>query len=198
VPSYTASRSDDHHGGLDVVGVEWRRRQRPQEERIGVEFTEATHEDYVATMMLPEARQEGSVVDRSLFEVGVRRRGLAWRRKVASQKQLTGPGWEGDAPEREWAEGVIAAVEAKTDKLLRHYERYDEDWLLVYDNLHLPGVKLGRAGDLLRARLEPFWKKAAFGVVAIDSGEEISLVDSTSARRLPVRDLWRDAGAAGE
>src|SRR5437773_1241784 len=32
--------------------------------RVGIEFTEATHEGFVGTLVLPEAQVDGSVVDR--------------------------------------------------------------------------------------------------------------------------------------
>ena len=117
---------------------------------------------------------------------------------MASQRHLTGPGWEGDAPEYEWANGIFEAVGTKTKKLLDHYERYGEDWLLVYDNLHLPGVDLDQAGGLLRSYLARCWDGGAFNVVAIESQGEIVLVDGESIRRFPVRDFWRGTAASGQ
>ena len=62
------------------------------------------------------------------------------------EANIPGNGWVGDAMEQEWAKGVLYFARSKLKKLPNiGFDRFDEDWLLIEDNLGLPGYNRARA-----------------------------------------------------
>ena len=122
---------------------------------LGIEATEAINGDYVAALMHPNARNPNSVVDPSRFKWGTERRTRKQIRDEAAQTQLTGPGWGGDSPEREFAAIVADTVSAKRAKLINGYERFARDSLLIYHNQPLPGLDVERARRHAEIKVAP-------------------------------------------
>jgi len=111
--------------------------------------------------------------------------------KLLSQNQLTSDGWAGDAAEQEWAEHIRKIVDNKLAKLLRDdFQKYDENWLYVYDNLPLPRVDLDEAIEFLRPSLEPQWsRRPNFDSLFVECGSEIVHITKNHSERLQLHDL---------
>lgn len=100
-----------------------------------------------------------------------------WGEKSTHKKLISeihaddmGDGWEGDSAEREWSYALCATVEnkiqiAKSDG----YCRFEENWLLIYDNLELPPIKFEVAAPFLTGEID---KKDAHAIF-----ESIFIVD---------------------
>ena len=57
-----------------------------------------------------------------------------------------GEGWNGDSVEREWATAMFYSVTQKESAIRKEgFDRFDEDWLLMYDNWWLPGLEIEEA-----------------------------------------------------
>ena len=97
--------------------------------RIGIEATEAINPDYVRAQMDDAAKEDGTVIDPSLYKWGTPRRPAQQIHEEAGQRRLSGDGWAGDSVEHEFARSVIDVVWRKHDKLHSHYRRFDRDEL---------------------------------------------------------------------
>jgi hypothetical protein len=115
---------------------------------IGIEVTEAINEDYAKATTLPEADERGAVIDPSLFKWGSSRKKLHELRTIVKQRKLTGPGWEGNSVEIEYANAIIEKTLAKTKLLNKHYEKFLENWLLIYCNLTIPMLDIKEANQI--------------------------------------------------
>jgi hypothetical protein len=62
------------------------------------------------------------------------------------EKNIAGNGWEGDSVETEWADAMFYFYKKKIDAAKKKgFDRFDEDWLLIYDNWSLPAPDLNEA-----------------------------------------------------
>ncbi len=178
----------------------WCKDERPDyvlqlgEQHAGVEITEAVKVDLARTEVLPE-NDSDSVIDISLFKEQDKRKSLSELRHIASQSKLTGPGWVGDEADQEFARAISNRVERKTKKLNEDtFSRFDENWLVIYDNLALPGMNRNNAVDCLCRALVSYWGSNAFHRIFVESGE---LLIDLSRERLAVYnicDLWKSNG----
>ena len=61
-----------------------------------------------------------------------------------------GDGWAGDSPDREWAAAMFAFVSAKVVSSRKEgFQRFPENWLLIYDEWPLPDFNPEHAADIL-------------------------------------------------
>lgn len=140
---------------------------------LGIEVTEAINQDYAAALMHPNTRNPNSVVDPSRFKWGTAGRTRKQIRNEAARTELTGHGWGGDSPEREFAEIVADTVSAKRAKLISRYERFDRDCLLIYQNQPLPCPDVGRARRHAENKVAPLLGPPGFHKVYVDVDERI-------------------------
>jgi hypothetical protein len=159
---------------------------------VGVETTEACHQDYAWASALAE-KIPGAVLEPSLFKPGVAiAQGSGARPPVGRvSTPLVGPGWKGLEVEREWVAYLSAAIDRKTEDLgSAQFTRLDEDWLLIYDNT--PGFKVhvDEAVSMLTQRLESYWtREIAFSSLLIEVKEIMIHITATSSRILPLTDV---------
>ena len=152
---------------------------------VGIEATEAINPDYVRATRHPNARNRDSVIDPSLYPwgaVGRTRRQIA---AEAGRSELTGYGWVGDSVEREFVKSVCDVLQSKSRKLRSHYERFDSDRLLIYQNQTLPCLDIEQARLRTEAALESCWESEGFDRVYVDDGDlilEFTLSDSRVLR----------------
>jgi hypothetical protein len=158
---------------------------------VGVEITEVIHEEFARTLTLPEAQQSDSVVDRSLFRWFDPRRKLQELRQIASQTKLSGPGWEGNSPEIEFADAIMDRLRIKTAKLNEEsFGRYDQDWILIYENLYLPNLKKTVASSYLAIALDEYWSVNSFQKIFVEAGQFIIEFSQSETRVHRILDLW--------
>ena len=151
---------------------------------LGIEATEAINRDYVAALMHPNAQNPNSVVDPSRFKWGTEGRTRKQIRNEAAQTELTGPGWGGDVPEREFAAIIADTVNAKRAKLISSYERFARDSLLVYQNQPLPGLDVECARRHAEIKVAPLLGPPGFHKVFVDVDECIVEFTATGSRVL--------------
>lgn len=82
--------------------------------------------------------------------------------------------WEGDSPEREWAEAIAQCVTVKIQKATASgYTYYKKNWLMVYDNWPLPHVDLEKAACFLQTKLDGMDAFANFDQVFVSNEAQI-------------------------
>lgn len=101
---------------------------------IGIEVTEATSEDYSEHLAYAAKNTPQSFIQPSHFRYD-RPLGRQKKNNLLAQTQLTGYGWAGDEPEKEWSLYIRDAIISKSRKLMEpNFQKFLKNWLLVYDN----------------------------------------------------------------
>ena len=119
---------------------------------IGIEITEAVPENVARASVL---RQSG--VDPDVHFIPHARPGESPRSTAALRREieLDAPGspWVGNQPEREWAEAMLHFAAIKVQKAQKPgFTKHPLNWLLIYDNWPLPGVRHPAASSILAGK----------------------------------------------
>lgn len=146
----------------------------------GVELTEIIHPDYARVQTLPEAQNDKSVLDPSLFKWGTETRSTEDLRQIAAQDELTGEPWIGDNVEREFVQSIVDTVVAKRKKLTAHYKRAEVDVLLIYHNQSTPALDFTQGLEYTKQKLVSCWGQG-FNVVAVIKYEQLFVFTESSA-----------------
>lgn len=213
VPVRTAGRTNDHverwviYRALATLladsqieyPVRLLKRERPDyllvigSREIGCEVTEAINSEYLRAKSLPEANAESSIIDVSLFKWGAPKRKLEKLREIASREKLTGAGWAGNSVEREYADIVFDVASRKTKKMAKvGYQKYQENYLLVYLNQSLPILDQQESATICAERLAGYWSAKSFDSIFVEKGEYITVYSANGYKILPLNDIWKN------
>ena len=89
------------------------------------------------------------------------------------------------------SEAVKERIIAKTGKLNEDsFGRFNEDWLLVYENLSLPGLQEAVASGYLAIALNGYWRENSFHRVFVETGHSIIEFTASSIQTHEIYDLW--------
>jgi hypothetical protein len=178
--------------------VKLTKRERPdwllelEDERIGCEITEAVSSEKLKAESLPEADAEETVVDVSLFKHGQNQRSLDELREIASRKKLSGSGWAGDSVEKEYAEIVQDVAQKKTATLNKKgFEKFDQNWLLIYCNYNLPILDQIKAASFCRDTLESYWGPKSFDRIFVEKSDKIVSYSKLKHEVIDLNDVWQ-------
>ena len=134
--------------------------------------------------MHPNARNQGSLVDPSLYKWGTAGRSRQQIANEAGRTELTGDGWPGDCVEHEFATMVAEIVTSKSALLRDGYERFDCDSLLIYQNQTLPCLDMKNAPSRTQKTVAPLLGSSGFRNVYVDDGQRILELTATGSRVL--------------
>lgn len=158
---------------------------------IGIEITELTNSDYARATTLPEHFVEGTVIDPSLFKWNSRKRSLNNLRKIALKKELTGPGWESDSVEIEYANAVHDVVIGKTKKLNSDgFKKLSDNYLLIYCNLTLPFLDVDKSNRFMVDKLNNYWGKNSFSSIYVEKDDIFIHYSIESTECMKLKNLW--------
>lgn len=116
---------------------------------VGIEHTEAVPRNAAAA----QAMRERGVGPRVYFPARAtpgepKKASAEIRREI--EADVYGNGWEGDAPEREWAKAIAYYVKEKLPKAQAEgFTRDATNWLIVYDNWPVPAADYEKASSYL-------------------------------------------------
>lgn len=160
---------------------------------IGVEITEAIAPDYAAYCALADREFPSKLLEPGHFRWGTPPLSVEEKRDLLRQSKMTSDGWVGNRPEQEWALFIQSLVEKKLKKLTNNgFEKFDVNWLSVYDNLPLPNVQLEHAIALLQPLLESMWHRIpCFDALFIERGHVIAEITPQGSTHLLLRDIWK-------
>jgi len=117
---------------------------------IGIEITEVVPEAYARADAIRNRSSPDLIVDRSHYQPGGRGERSEPQAMLRSpDSKDRSPGWPGHAVEQELAGMVLGALSSKTEKLNEHFERFDEDWLVIYASEPGPSPCLARTRSLV-------------------------------------------------
>jgi hypothetical protein len=103
-----------------------------------------------------------------------------------------GGGWIGNAAEGCWAKYMVYVVESKLVKLAnKEFQKFQRNWLMIYDNLPIPSIVLAEAEQNLQLSLAPLWQSVpAFDTIFIEREQKIVQINSQEIQHYKINDLW--------
>jgi hypothetical protein len=158
---------------------------------VGIEITEAIPENWAKISALHEVHEYDNVMFISRCKPGESRRPTAELDKIARGEDM-GVGWGGDSPEREWADVMLHFARQKAAKLAKPgFQRFDRDWLLIYDNWPLPAVNEERAAEYLRAKLAVEIPPLPFHAIFVEGNKHFWHFEDGLVHSMPINDVWK-------
>jgi len=159
---------------------------------IGIECTDAIHEDYAHAKSISE-KHPGSVVDPDLFRVG-ERKPVKEIHDIAKKTKLTGPGCDGNESQPQWVKGFRKVIDDKTIKLREiNFKKYSQNELLIFDGLELYAHDINKSLLQLKTELlQDYWSstKDIFNTIIIERGRQIYRIWPNGKEELLIFNLW--------
>ena len=158
--------------------------------KIGIEVTELVPRNYAAIDAYREKRNvEGPFGLQRHNPEDPPLRGPA----LAAQAESVDSGdvWVGDSVERDWAAAARVAICGKITKADKDgFERFDEDWLLIYDNWPVPGLDQEKAILLLAQHLNSI-KNLPFHRIVVEFSTNFWVYERPESYTRKIVNLWQ-------
>jgi hypothetical protein len=154
---------------------------------IGIEITESIPEQLANAQFLLEKNFKGyAVLEPEFFGWDAPDRTDAEIMEIlqASQVHLIGQGMSGNSVEERWITGIEGCITKKTAKLLKpEFDKFDINWLLIYDNQSKPMLNKKYVSDSLHPFLGSYWNgiNTTFDKIFIDSGKHFFMLSRGDA-----------------
>lgn len=118
---------------------------------FGIEITEAVPKIYAQADAIRNKFYPNATVDRSKFTWGAEYNSKQIHDHLSTVgRKLTGPGWTGDAVEKEWAIAVNNSIKKKQEKLNKEgYDLFPKNCLAVYTSNPGPMLNITKACFLI-------------------------------------------------
>jgi len=161
------------------------------DKKMGIEHSEAIQQDYAHACAISENENNNNVVDLSLFKWG-QKKNPSKIYEIANRTTLTGPGWEGDSAEIEWSQALYDIIQKKTILLRKNdFKKYEENALLIYDNLSLPSINYTKAKSLVRKILITYWNSVIiFNNIFIQTDALLIVISQEKINTFKTNNIW--------
>jgi len=159
-------------------------------ERIGIEHTEAVLQNEAHKMGLREKGYGPNIYFYSRHQPGELRKS---KKELIEEIEANhaGDGWTDNSVEIDWAGVMFHSIEQKVIKLLKvGFERFDQDWLLIYDNWSLPRVDRKKASTFLNEYAAKSNALYEFARIYIITGQYLCEVDAPIVKLFGINDWW--------
>lgn len=98
-------------------------------------------------------------------------------------------GWVGDSVETDWAAAIKRSIERKIENFHKDgFERFGENWLLLYDNWSLPNLHLDKAIIKLICDLEDI-DTTCFQKIFIEHGSVMIVLEKGGCREYEIPEI---------
>ena len=158
---------------------------------IGIEITEAVFENAARIQAIRESdvfKKDDCFLSHK-HSVNDRKFNTKKARKMATQDGQE-PWFSGQA-EREWIKAMMYCIGDKEKKALRSgFQRYPDNWLLIYDNLSLPVMDLDYVLIQLFKLLNQRDDETFFSHICIEKGKQLILITPNKIQKYQLVDLW--------
>lgn len=103
-----------------------------------------------------------------------------------------GDGWEDNSPEIEWADVMLYFLGDKLNAMKKDgFQRFDEDWLIIYDNWNLPALRVHEAAQFFFEAVQQMGSSQEFHHIFIMSNQLFCEVSATDYKVYRTNDLWQ-------
>ena len=159
--------------------------------KIGIEHTEAINQNYAHASAISEQAKDQSVVDMSLFSWGEKKNPQEIN-EIAKRTKLTGLGWDGDSPEKQWAFALSEIIDRKTNKLRKDdFKKFPNNFLLIYDNLPLPAIDYSKGLIYLREALKAYWvQRIIFDTIFLQTDALLMVICHNRENAFKNMNIW--------
>ena len=158
---------------------------------IGIEITEAVFENAAKIQAIRESdifKQDDCFLNHK-HSITAPKFNTKKARKMATQDGQE-PWFSGQA-EREWIKAMIHRIDEKEKGALKtDFQRYPDNWLLIYDNLSLPVMDLDDVLIPLFQLLNQRNDEVFFSHICIEKGEQLILITPYEIQKYQLVDLW--------
>lgn len=160
---------------------------------IGLEATIAMSSNYAKCVVLRDEEYPDTLIDMGLFRRGAPELSKDQMREILASGRLSSPPFAGDSMERDWAASIDDRVADKLAKIRSPgFNRHDENWLIIHDNLPMPSYGLDLGVELLMPLLEA---RASGGItfdeIFIEHTDTMVCIRKNEATSLQIPDLWK-------
>lgn len=159
--------------------------------QIGIEHTEAVPQNEAHKTVLREKVNGPDVFFISHHQAGERKKST--KELVGEiETNQAGDGWAGDSVEREWASAMFHFIEQKVATLRKDgFTKFEQNWLLIYDNWPLPAVDRHNAADFLQQLIDESSILNEFARIDIITGKYVLNVSNEHSELYEINDLWK-------
>ena len=180
-----------------VYPVRLVKRERPDfvlsmgNRHIGIEHTEAIAENEAHKAVL---RQKGHGPETWYISHMLPGEPKKKYKKLIQEIEANDPGdgWEGNSPEREWADAMIYSVKHKLNAVRKDgFDRLDEDWLIIYDNWSLPAPDVHEAAPIFLEAVQQTGALLEFQRIFVMHDQLFCEVSATGIKVYGTNDLWK-------
>lgn len=162
---------------------------------LGIECVEAVPKEWYEIEAIRERKFPNSFNFVNRFNLVGKTYTSKEKESIASG-DYAGPPWEGDEPEREWAEAHEHFIAEKVRKVRNgNYEPTKRLWLLVQDEWRVPVSGVGNrlhAADLLLPRVRKQFTPPSFEEIFVSSSPLLFRFSATEFEVKPLEDPWND------
>lgn len=161
--------------------------------QIGIEHTEAVpqNEAHKTVLRVRDKGEGPEVYSISRHQPGELRK-TAKELVEEIKADPSGPCWVGDSVEKEWSAAMLYFVKGKIEKLAKEgFEKFEQNWLLIYDNWSLPAPDREKAANFLLPKIRECNSFANFDSVYIITGNFIYNFSNTGIVQHEINDLWK-------
>jgi hypothetical protein len=159
-------------------------------EQIGIEHTEAVPQNEAHRTVLREKGNGPDVFFISHHQPGEPKKS-AKELIEEIEANHAGDGWAGDSVEREWADAMFHFIKQKVATLRKdEFERFEQDWLLIYDNWSLPALDRRKATPFLHKLVNEREVLHEVARIYIITGQYLCQVASAGIQLFDINDLW--------
>lgn len=158
--------------------------------QVGIEHTEAVPQNEAHKDAL---RERGNGPDKHFIELH------DYDEPKKSQKELImeieadalGDGWPGDLAERKLADAIIHFIDKKVEVMQNEeFEKFEQNWLLIYDNWLPATVDRHKAVHLVQERIIEQKTRQEFERIYVITDQFLCEFDHARIRMFDTNDLW--------
>ena len=159
---------------------------------IGIEVTESIPQKYAEFCALAEREFPSVPFDNGHFRWDMEVLTKNEMRAILTNPKNMSPPLSGDLAELEWAVFIKESVDGKLVKLANvGFDKFDQNWLTIYDNLPIHNINLEKAIGFLKDLLKDSWGVGwSFDAIFIERGPVIVKVTADSSEHLKLKDVW--------
>ncbi|HLF95939.1 MAG TPA: hypothetical protein VI457_02250 [Methylococcaceae bacterium] len=173
------------------------RRERPdfvltlETVQIGIEHTEAVPQNEAHRTVLREKGNGPDVFFISHHQPGETKKSAKELVEGIKANQA-GDGWAGDSVETEWVNAMSHIIGQKVATLRKDgFDKFEQDWLLIYDNWPLPAVDRHKAANFLWELVNEYGVLNEFARIYIITGKYVLEVSNERIQLFEINDLWK-------
>jgi hypothetical protein len=126
---------------------------------IGIEFTVACDQNTEAIFALAQQEDKPAMVASDEFGPGAPPLTAEQKRQIINRpRRITTPGFGDDGMEKSWCSWIIKTIKDKTNDFEKpEFKKYDENWLLIYDETLVALAKTQTAVNFLLSDIQGYW-----------------------------------------